>query len=138
MFQVRTIFQPVPIEVGDQQGSDLAWSQTTEFERFDLAVGAAWKAYRQLQRVAEEDTTVTVDVIDANTNTVVWERTATRWPVSLNQASQNKNKVQPTRDHRADGRAKRHGPQANDWIGLGFLTAFTDAFGLEKRPASRR
>ena len=134
MFQVRTNFQPVPTEVGGQQCSNLDWSQTVDFDRFDFAVGAAWKAYRQLQQVAEEDTTVTVNVIDTSTNVVVWERTATRWPISLDQASQNA--IEPNQTHRADHRAKWHGPQANDWIGLGFLTAFTVAFGLEKRSGS--
>jgi hypothetical protein len=138
MFQVRTVFRSEPDEVSRQESNGLEWSQDTEFDRFDLAVAAAWKTYKQLLRIAEEDVTVTVDVIDSNTKTVVWERTATRWPISLNQATQKT--IEPIRDsqtHRHSNRdSKRHGPQANDWIGLGFLTAFTDAFRLEKHSGS--
>jgi hypothetical protein len=136
MFQVRTVFRSEPDEVSRLENNGLEWSQNTEFDRFDLAVAAAWKTYKQLLRTAEED--VTVNVIDSNTSTVVWERTATRWPICLSQATQNT--IEPIQDHHADRHSKRdlkrHGPQANDWIGLGFLTAFTDAFRLEKHSGS--
>jgi hypothetical protein len=138
MFQVRTVFCSEPDEVSRQQSNGLEWSQDTEFDRFDLAVAAAWKTYKQLLRTTEEDMTTTVEVIDSNTNAVVWERTATRWPISLNQAAQNA--IEPIRDHQTHRHSKRdtkrHGPQANDWIGMGFLTAFTDAFRLEKHSGS--
>jgi hypothetical protein len=139
MFQVRTVFRSEPDEVSKQQSNGLEWSQNTEFDRFDLAVAAAWKTYKQLLRTTEENMTVTVHVIDSNTNAVIWERTATRWPISLNQAAQNA--IEPIRDHQTDRHSrrdlKRHDPQANDWIGLGFLTAFTDAFALERRSESK-
>jgi hypothetical protein len=143
MYQVRTVFMTEQNEVRHNCSDDPDCYATSDFDRFDLAVAEAWRIYNRMTRQLEEDLKATVDVVDTTTDTVVWERTACRWPLSSNSKHETPKQEPMPRSHKStwglheDPQLKhdikhRHSP-AHDWIGLSFLTAFTNAFGLEPR-----